>query len=170
MDRILVLDASWLPHAVVQWTKVVCLLWQEKAEVVEAGGRLVRSPSVELELPTIVRLRRWAPYRRRRLRPNRRNVLRRDDFTCQYCGRQLPASKLNLDHVVPRARGGGSGWENLVTACLRDNHRKACRTPAEAGMRLLRAPGAPAWSLAEEVRLDLGRIPEAWKAYLPATA
>ena len=168
MDRILVLNASYMPLGMVTWMKAICLLWQDKAEVVEAGERIVRSPSLEMQVPSIVRLTSQVPFHRRRTRLSRTNLLRRDDYTCQYCGKRLPASELNMDHVIPRSRGGRPSWTNIVTACVKDNHRKGSKTPAEAGMRLLREPRKPSWSVADEIRLAVPAVPESWKIYLPS--
>jgi len=74
---------------------------------------------------------------------SRINVYLRDDFTCGYCGRRLPMSQLTYDHVLPRARGGRTDWENILTACTGCNAKKGARTPAESGMRPLRQPFRP---------------------------
>ena len=76
---------------------------------------------------------------------SRRNIFKRDRFTCQFCGRQPGSEELTIDHVVPRSRGGTSTWENCVLACVPCNARKANRTPEQAGMKLRRAPVRPAW-------------------------
>jgi 5-methylcytosine-specific restriction endonuclease McrA len=97
----------------------------------------------------------------------RRNVFFRDGYTCQYCLRQLPVRELTCDHVVPRAQGGGSSWENLVAACGPCNRRKGGRTPEEARMRLRRRPMRPE-SLPVEYTLNLGSMPppEPWRDFL----
>ena len=95
--------------------------------------------------PHVVRLTRFDRHRRsfRHGVPlNRRNIYHRDANTCQYCGRKFPTSELSLDHVIPRSRGGGDTWENLVCACTNCNARKADKTPAEARMALIRKPRA----------------------------
>ena len=79
-----------------------------------------------------------------RVRFTRRTIYARDNRTCQYCGQQFASVDLNLDHVLPRSRGGASTWENVVCSCIRCNTRKAARTPGEAGMKLIRQPVRPA--------------------------
>ena len=95
--------------------------------------------------PHVVRLTRFDRHRRVRnggVPLNRRNIYQRDANVCQYCGKRYPTSELSLDHVMPRSRGGGDTWENLVCACTGCNARKADKTPAEARMKLIRVPRA----------------------------
>lgn len=165
-ESILVLTAGYLPVGTVHWTKAIGLVWQRKAEVVEESAREVRSPTVRMRVPSIVRLKDVVHVRRRRVRLSRRNLFFRDGFICQYCGRQLAARELNIDHVVPRAKGGKTHWTNLVTSCRADNAAKGGRTPEEAGMRLIREPRVPGWTAAEEIRAGFaGRVPERWRIY-----
>jgi 5-methylcytosine-specific restriction endonuclease McrA len=94
---------------------------------------------------------------------SRRNVFKRDRFTCQYCGRQPGSEELTIDHVVPRSHGGRSSWENCVLACVACNHRKADRTPAEAKMDLRGNPSRPQWRPFYAARS--GRI-ESWSKFI----
>jgi 5-methylcytosine-specific restriction endonuclease McrA len=111
----------------------------------------------------IVRLLTNIQIPRRMLRANRRNLLLRDDSTCQYCGKSMPSSQLSVDHVVPTSRGGSSrSWENQVIACRRCNGRKGNRLLSEAGMRLVRSPRALTQEFAHLIFL---RYPELKRAY-----
>jgi hypothetical protein len=111
----------------------------------------------------IVRLLSNIQIPRRMLRANRRNLLLRDEGTCQYCGKSLPASQLSVDHVVPTSRGGsGCSWENQVIACRRCNGRKGNRLLSEAGMRLIRPPRALTQEYAHLIFL---RYPQLKHAY-----
>jgi len=101
------------------------------------------------------------PFLQRRL--SRREVFQRDNHTCQYCGQS--GKELTLDHVVPRHRGGSHAWENVVSACVRCNHRKAGRSPKEAGMKLLREPRAPRPNPYAFIHHHQGR--EEWRPFLP---
>lgn len=155
------------PFLIVTWQSAILLLLREAVELVEAyDGEIVRSPSIALPLPAVVRLRR-ATFAgvRRGVRCNRENVLLRDRYVCQYCGEKKPGRDLNLDHVVPASRGGARVWENIVTACIRCNSTKRDRTPGEAGMRLLSKPVRP-WTLplAAIEREDVD-VPAEWVAY-----
>lgn len=143
----LVLNADYQPLVACppsRWT------WQEALEAVLAGrvnavahyDREARSPSVSLRLPAIVALKSYVSQER----PaplTRFNLFLRDAFRCLYCGRRQAVEELTFDHLLPRARGGTSHWENLVAACRGCNGRKGDRTPAAAGLTLLRAPYRP---------------------------
>ena len=143
--RVLVLNASYEPLHVTSAKRAITLVQYGVAEVLEESEDVVRSPSTVIPVPSVIRLRRYV--RRPRVNPvpfNRRNVLRRDSFTCQYCGGH---DELTLDHVLPRSRGGRHHWENVVTACRHCNQRKGNRTPAEAAMPLLTRPHAPTFGV-----------------------
>ena len=168
MNQILMLNAAYMPVGLVSWMRAICLLVTGRAEVVEGSGKVVRSPTTEVELPAILRLTGKPRFFPRRVRLSRRNLLARDDHTCQYCARQLPPAGLNMDHVVPRAQGGPTRWENVVTACVRCNDRKGPRTPEQAGFRLLKEPEVPRWTIGQELRRTRGEIPEAGTPYRPA--
>lgn len=93
-----------------------------------------------LAAPRVVRLLNFDRHRQVRVPLSRRNIYLRDGSICQYCGKKFPTSELSLDHVIPRSRGGGSSWTNLVCACTACNSRKAAKTPEEARMKLIRLP------------------------------
>lgn len=103
----------------------------------------VRTVRGSVRAPTVLVLARFARMPRRRLSFSLRGLWERDGGICQYTGRQLQPGEGNIDHVVPRSRGGASNWENCVLACKRVNQRKGDRTPDEAGLQLLRAPVPP---------------------------
>lgn len=117
-----------------------------------------------LRVPRVLHLRRYERVRRPTVRLSRKNVMLRDGHQCQYCQKHLPVRDLNIDHVLPRSRGGADSWENLVTACRPCNLRKGRRTPDEAGMRLSRTPAVPRWN--GSMLLLLGR-PEPFKEWEP---
>lgn len=96
-----------------------------------------------VRVPTVIVLARFAKVPKRRPRFSARNIWQRDGGRCQYTGRQLKPSEGNIDHIVPRSRGGATSWENCVLAHREINSRKADRTPDEAGLRLVRAPSVP---------------------------
>ena len=111
----------------------------------------VRSGIDVFPLPSVVMHTEMIPPRGAAMTP--RNILLRDNFTCQYTGIQYPASELNLDHVIPKSRGGGFNWENIVTCNIEVNSRKGNRTPDEAGLKLIRRPYAPSpWEMREKGR------------------
>jgi 5-methylcytosine-specific restriction endonuclease McrA len=118
-----------------------------------------------LRMPRVIVLTVFDRVPRRHVRFSRANVMSRDGFMCQYCGERPPRSQLNLDHVVPRAHGGRSTWENVVASCLDCNRRKGGRTPEQAGLRLLRSPARPRWSPLASLPLPHVRHAE-WRPFL----
>jgi 5-methylcytosine-specific restriction endonuclease McrA len=159
MGRALVLNATDIPLAVVPARRAVVLVLREKAEVVLTNGMVFHSERIVIEAPSIVRLRRFVHVPFRAHAPlTRRAVFARDGWTCQYCG----GNAENLDHVVPRSRGGLHVWENVVAACRRCNAKKMDRTPQEAGYRLHRQPFAPR----DGFHLTLGRPEPGWEPFL----
>lgn len=121
-----------------------------------------------LRVPRVLHLRRYDRVRRPAIRLTRKNVMLRDGHQCQYCARRPPLRDLNIDHVVPRSRGGEDSWENLVTACRPCNLRKGWRTPDEASMRLIRAPLPPRWSAAMQILIGSPRAFQEWSPFLKA--
>ncbi|MFN3761790.1 MAG: HNH endonuclease [Anaerolineae bacterium] len=142
MNRpVLVLNGNYEPLHVCTTKRAMGLILSGKAVVVENGRGFIRTVSTVYERPSVIRLvfvvRRPAP----RVRLTKREILRRDEYRCQYCGRE--AANLTIDHVIPRHRGGEHRWENLVAACPQCNRRKGSRTLEEARMTLLRSPFEP---------------------------
>ncbi|MGB9772990.1 MAG: HNH endonuclease [Bacteroidota bacterium] len=162
-SKVLVLNQNFEPMSVCNVKKAVVLLYLGKAELIESkDGRELHSVSSSIPFPSIVRLSVYirVPYKRVIL--SRKNILRRDGYQCQYCGRT--GVPLTVDHVIPKARGGEETWENLVTACVDCNNRKGDRTPEEAHMTLLRPPRRPSHVMF--IRHFAGNIDERWKPYL----
>ena len=165
MARSLVLNATFEPLCVVSERRAVVLVMKSKAEIVHASDEAMHAERVTVPIPSVIRLTRYVkvPFRARAAL-NRRAVFARDGHRCQYCG----ATAENIDHVVPRSRGGMHDWENVVAACRRCNSRKENRTPHEANMRLRRRPTAPkewAW-----IVVAVGKVAPEWEPYLQSTA
>jgi 5-methylcytosine-specific restriction endonuclease McrA len=144
MSDTLVLDTLGFPVGFVSWKRAVNLQWQDRAVVVaEDAKRILRSPSFEMGMPRVIKLRNHISRKLRLKVPmTRRNIAIRDNSSCQYCGMVLETAEYTIDHV-PRARGGSSVWTNLALACVRCNTRKSARTPQEAGLRLRQKPVEP---------------------------
>lgn len=163
----LILTHSYMPHRVVGWQKAITMSFIGKVEVVETYDTVVRSPSLETPMPAVARLTRTVRVPQPRVRFSRKNVFLRDGHTCQYCRTKLPAKSLTLDHVVPRAQGGRTSWDNITTACRPCNFDKRNRTPKQAGMKLLQTPVRPR-SLPfafKQIRVDHS-VPDAWKNWV----
>src|SRR6266511_222792 len=149
MGRSLVLNATFEPLSVVAARRAIVLVLKEKAEMLASNGMVFHSERLSIPAPAVVRLNYFVkvPYQAR-ASLTRRAVFARDEWTCQYCG----GSAENVDHVIPRSRGGGHTWENVVAACRKCNARKENRTPEAVGLRLRRVPHAPR----DGFRLSLG--------------
>jgi 5-methylcytosine-specific restriction endonuclease McrA len=140
-QTVLVLNQNYEPLNVCNARRAFVLVSRGKAEVLEQRQAVMRAAHFAFPLPSVIRLVYMIKRPRPTVRLSRREVFLRDNYTCQYCGKQ--SRDLTLDHVLPRHRGGGLSWDNLVSACKLCNHRKAGRTPKEARMDLLREPSAP---------------------------
>jgi len=160
---VLVLNKNYQPIHVTSAKRAFTLLYLGAARVIEpdyrtfdfeswaalgaaAGDDVVHTVGRAIKIPRVIMLQLYDRLPRTKVRFSRLNIYSRDDNTCQYCGQQLPRIALNLDHVVPRAQGGRTTWENVVCCCVPCNLRKAARTPHQAGMRLLRNPERPKWT------------------------
>jgi 5-methylcytosine-specific restriction endonuclease McrA len=140
-EPVLVLNGNYEPIHVCSTKRAMGLILDDKVTVVENGRGVIHTVSRTLERPSVVRLHYVVRRPRPRVRLCKREILRRDDHRCQYCG--CDVSDLTVDHVVPRHRGGEHSWENLVAACPQCNRRKGGRTLAESKMALRRAPFEP---------------------------
>ena len=172
---VLVLNRSWIAVHVASVRRSLNLVYQGLAQVVNtedfgthdfdswkefsrfAVREYVRAVTFKFMKPEVIRLKYFNGLQKRKVRFTRRNIFERDDYTCQYCGRQPPERELSLDHVVPRSRGGSSTWDNLVVACVRCNDRKGSRLPNEVGMGLLRRPEKPHWPRCISADSGVGR-------------
>jgi 5-methylcytosine-specific restriction endonuclease McrA len=178
----LVLNLSWQPVHVTTVVRALVMLWNETARAVDpdeyrlydwadwselepANGRpFVRSAHRSFRAPEVICLAHYDRLPGAAVTFSRRNVAKRDHYTCQYCGAQPGALAITIDHVMPRSQGGASGWTNCVAACVPCNARKADRTPEQAGMKLRRRPVRPEWKplyAAHGVRV------ESWARFLP---
>ena len=163
----LILTQGYMPHRVVGWQKAITMSFTGKVEVVETYDEVVRSVSAAFDMPAVVRLMRPIRRGKARIRFSRANVFLRDGQRCQYCGDRLFPSELTLDHVIPRSRGGKTGWTNIVTACRDCNSKKGDRLPSEVGMKLRNAPVRPNRLTFPRVQLRVRpSLPDAWKSWV----
>ena len=138
---VLVLNANYSPMTVCTAKRAICLDYLEKVEVLVNYEDRVHSPSVALELPSVIKIRDYIRYDNLSVDLNRKNVINRDDNICQYCG--VSKVPLTIDHIIPKGKGGLDTWENLVTACKPCNQKKGDKTPEEVNMHLKRVPKRP---------------------------
>jgi 5-methylcytosine-specific restriction endonuclease McrA len=163
---VLVLNLGYEPLNVCRVRRAIVLIEQQKAEMLENGSGFIRSADRLFAVPSVIRISSMVRRpKRKNLKLTRMEVFRRDQYTCQYCGKQ--AKQLTIDHVIPRYRGGPHTWENVVSACIPCNRGKAGRTPKEAGMRLFPQPAPPRDGGNLFGYDDHKDIRQEWKKYLP---
>lgn len=160
---VLVLNRNYYPVRVTTVRHAFLLLYLGRASALDSqlepqdfeswasikpkpGEDYIGTPRGRLAIPRVVLLKQFNRVPSAPLRLSRRNLFLRDNYTCQYCLRRASIRELNVDHVLPRSRGGPSSWDNLVTSCRECNLRKGRSTPEECGMKLRKRPGRPAWS------------------------
>jgi 5-methylcytosine-specific restriction endonuclease McrA len=164
--RTLLLTPWMAPHDVISWRRAIVLFFRGKVEVLEEWDERVDGPSMGLRAPSVARLVVGCAPRKRKVRFTRRNVFTRDGFRCQYCGASKPWHELTYDHVVPRARGGRTWWDNIVASCRPCNARKGGRTPEEAGMTLRRRPFVPRTLAPAPLLAPEQSLPSVWQSYV----
>jgi 5-methylcytosine-specific restriction endonuclease McrA len=162
---VLVLNATFEPINVCTVRRATVLLLKEKAEVIERGDTELHWARGALPRPHVIRLRTYVrvprdPHRRK---ITRRAVFARDQWECQYCGAR---AALTVDHVIPRSKGGGSTWDNIVASCAPCNRRKGDRLPHQVNMHPRMKPRVPSSHVF--IQLASPTIPPAWKPYLQA--
>lgn len=165
--RVLVLNATYEPISICSIKRAIVLLLKNRAEILVSGMEEIRAESLSMPRPLVIKLLAYVIVPRgAKRRLSRRVVLARDGHRCQYCG---STRHLTLDHVIPRSRGGGTSWENVVTSCYPCNTRKGAHLPAEIGMVPRVRPRTP--SLVEFLVASPTEIPDDWRPYLePTTA
>lgn len=140
-EPVLVLNANFEPVNVCDTRRAIVLLLADKASLVVNGRGEIQTVNTSFPRPSVIRLQKMVSRPRQQLKLTRREVFRRDNYTCQYCGKKT--GELTIDHVIPRHMGGRHIWNNVVAACAACNHRKGGRKMEEAGMRLLHHPSEP---------------------------
>lgn len=169
--NILLLNATYEPLTVLSRARAMSLWLRGRVEAATEEILLIQGVAQRIELPTVLRLRRYVNVPRRGARWHRVGVLQRDNYRCIFCGiqqgewqdsRLLTHKAFTVDHLVPKSRGGKNTWGNTACACGKCNSRKGARTPHEAGMKLLWEPKTPRVNYL----IASGDLPEAWKMYL----
>jgi 5-methylcytosine-specific restriction endonuclease McrA len=160
-NKVLVLSKSYEPLSITSFRKAFLLVYMEKAEVVDSSDVIVRSPSKSFNAPSIIRLKTRPRYNLfSKVELNRKNILKRDNHQCQYCG---ACDNLTVDHIIPKSKGGASTWDNLVTACSSCNNKKDNKSLKEVGMHLKTEPKRPNYV---HFLTRKHTIHESWKPYL----
>ncbi|HNQ89996.1 MAG TPA: HNH endonuclease [Verrucomicrobiota bacterium] len=186
-QHVLVLNRLWQAVNVCSVRRALSLLFEGHAQVVfslpdgsfqtysfaewrdlsqeQPHPESVQAVSFRIRVPRVILLLMFDRLPRKEVKFTRHNIFERDRNTCQYCGGVFDRRDLNLDHVIPRDRGGPTSWENIVCSCVECNTRKANRTPQEAGMHLIRKPKRPKWRPFVQVNLGLPYHDD-WKHFL----
>lgn len=161
---VLLLDNTYEPLKIISWMRAMTLIVTGDAEIVEESEHSIRSAHSEWKLPSVIR--QLKKFRRSgKVQFSRINIYMRDAWTCQYCQERKQTKELTFDHVLPRAQGGKTVWNNIVTACRPCNSEKDDRTPEQANMKLLRKPEEPKWLPAQMV-IKMNKIPKKWEPYI----
>jgi 5-methylcytosine-specific restriction endonuclease McrA len=166
MRSTLLLTQTYEPLDIIPWQEAIRLLTLGKCEVVEEYEDEIRSTYLILKMPAVVRLLKRFRKHKKPVKFSRINVYARDKFCCQYCNKKGTTNDLTFDHVIPRARGGKTNWENIVACCVACNSKKNSKTPAEAGMKLKTKPVCPEWLPAVVIKISQKNAPQAWRDYL----
>lgn len=140
-SAVLVLNANYSPMTVCTAKRAITLYFLDKIDVLSNYNDKVHSPTVSLELPSVIKIKTYIKNNSMSVEISRKNILVRDNYTCQYC--ETYSNALTVDHIIPKFRGGQDIWENLVGACKNCNQKKGTRTPEEAGMPLIKKPKRP---------------------------
>lgn len=163
--NVLVLNQDYQPLSICSVQRSMKLLFLDKAELLhDDAEKELRTIKESYQFPSVIRLRSYIRMPYTKVVLSRRNIMRRDNFTCQYCGKK---SDLTIDHVIPKSRGGEDVWENLTTACEKCNVKKGNKNPKEAGMPLRKKPYRPV--PITFFRDYNGSVQEHWKPYLYMT-
>jgi 5-methylcytosine-specific restriction endonuclease McrA len=186
-QQVLVLNRLWQAVNVCTARRAITLLFQGHAQAMlgdddgsfqtfnftqwwelsqqQPNPESVRTISWRIRIPRVIMLLVFDRIPNKEVKFTRHNIFERDHNTCQYCGKQSERNELNLDHVIPRDRGGPTTWENIVCSCIACNTKKANRTPQEAGMRLIRKPKRPKWRPFLQINVGLN-YHDSWKHFI----
>jgi 5-methylcytosine-specific restriction endonuclease McrA len=160
--KVLILNQNYEPFSVCSSKRAIILLYLNKVQLVERYQENIHSISMEMPSPSVVRLNLFVRKPYKKIQLNRKNIIKRDHGTCQYCGRN--SQPMTIDHVIPKSFGGSDTWENLVCACPSCNRNKGNQTPEQAGMSLLKKPAKPSHLFF--LFALIGHPPSSWKPYL----
>jgi len=167
MDKsVLVLNNTYEAIHICSLRRAVILVLKGVAVVEETTETLMHSLNMSFAVPSVIRLIRYIIIPQKNVHLNRKNIILRDKHTCQYCGKEYKSEDLTVDHVVPRAIGGPTAWDNVVACCKRCNNRKADRPPRESGMKLIKKPEMPKRIVYLHIVRYMGRDIDQWKKYI----
>ena len=145
LPKVLLLNYSYEPIMVVSVKKAIILHVLEKVDMIEKSNKFINSLYLSIPVPYVIKLKNYLYVKPKKLALTRRNILKRDDSKCQYCGKKTTA--MTIDHIIPKHKGGKDKWENLVAACKKCNINKGNFLLDEIGMKLIKKPSQPSYLL-----------------------
>ena len=160
--RVLVLNQSYEPIMVIGAKRAIILLLSEKVDALENYRELIHSAYLTLPLPSVIKLKQYARIRRKEIVLSRKNILKRDNHTCQYCGKK--SVPMTIDHIISRNKGGGDSWDNLVAACVPCNTKKGNHSLRQIQMDLSKIPRKPTMIL--HLQKFVKQFQSSWRPYL----
>ena len=160
--KVLLLNQSYQPLMTVNAKRAIILSFTDKVEVLEEYVEQVHSINLSIQIPSVLRLKDYVRFNKKRIPLSRKNILKRDSHTCQYCN--IKANFMTVDHIIPKDKGGGDSWENLVAACIPCNTKKGNKLLKDLDMNLIKKPKAP--SILFNLQNDLSNAQSSWKPYL----
>ena len=167
MQAVLLLNASYEPLKVISWQRAVCLFFSGKVEIIEEYNQEIRSVSIIIKAPAVVRLLEYVKLGIKKPALSRTNILARDGFRCQYCLKELNYKNATLDHIIPRSKGGKASWQNLVCCCAKCNRKKGNSSLEQVKMKLAKTPIRPEWL--PVIRINIKEdVPTKWSAFIEA--
>ncbi|UCF70338.1 MAG: HNH endonuclease [candidate division WOR-3 bacterium] len=160
---VLLLNQNYEPMTILRLKRAITLLILGKVDMVEnADGKLLHAISITYRVPSVIRLRYYVRIKRKEISLTKKNVIKRDNHQCQYCGKR--AGEMTADHILPKALGGDESWENLVCACHECNNKKGDSSLKHVGMHLMRKPRRPNYFTF--VLNEFGNPNAEWRPYL----
>ncbi len=165
-ESVLVLNATYEAINICNVKRAIVLIFNGTAVVQENNCKKVRSPSVTVDAPSVIRLLSYINLVNKKVVLTRKNVLIRDKNTCQYCGKIFLPGELTMDHISPKSKGGKARWDNVVACCKACNNRKGRKTPWQANMSLVKKPSSPNYIYYLHIMRYLGSNNSPWMKYL----
>lgn len=168
--KVLALSNTYEPLGVIDWEKAINLYFNGKVHIVSEYEQAIRSPSIEMKIPSVIVFQRGKNRKVNSVRFSRKNIWIRDEGRCQYCAHPVSIKNYTLDHVIPKTAGGKTNWINVVTCCTPCNQKKGDKSLNKAGMKLLKDPMKPSsLPYVQDVEYFYNfqsHIPEEWKFWL----
>ena len=160
--RVLVLNQNYEPIMVTGVKRAISLYFTEKIDVIEKYEESLRSPSISIPMPSVIRLKNYIRIKKNNILISRKNIMKRDNYTCQYCNKK--GVQMTIDHLIPKQKGGLDTWDNLVAACVPCNSKKQNYRLKDCNMTLNKIPKKP--SIINFLQKFVSNKQQNWKPYL----